>query len=260
MKIVKAGYNYRHSSRFIVNRPNGSGDYLLLIFKTEAFLMQGSEQKTVPPSSVIIYKEGTHQHYGALDGKYINDWVHFDIDEEDKRVILELGIGFDTLISLYDTDELSKFVKSIVFEWHSENTYKEEAMKRYLELLLFKLSEKINVQSPVSQHPLYGQFYKLRSSIQLEPGEDWSIDVICKRIMLSRSYVQHLYKTFFGTSITNDIQSFRLEHAKYLLNVTDMTVTAISHSCGYTNDVHFMRIFKKVLGITPSEYRNKNKW
>ena len=255
MKIVKAGYNYCHLPEFCINRVHGSGDYLLLIIKTEAFIVLNGERKTVPPRSAVIFKKGTPQHNGAMHGKYINDWIHFEI--EDEAPFSELGIPFDTIIPLRETNELSGFIKNIVFEWHSQNTHKAEIMQCYFDLLLFKISERINLQSPKQEHPYYDPFCRLRSEIQLEPQGDWSIDAICRRMMLSRSYVQHLYKLFFGTSILSDVQCGRMEHAKYLLSATNMTVTDISRSCGYDSDVHFMRIFKKITGMTPSGFRNE---
>ena len=84
---------------------------------------------------------------------------------------------------------------------------------------------------------------------------NWSIDKICKSLNLSRSYVQHMYKTFFGESVMSDITSSRIEYAKYLLSGTNMTVSAISQACGYDNDVHFMRIFKKTTSLTPTQFR-----
>lgn len=257
MKIVRVGYNYRHSPDFCIDRPHGSGDYLLLIIKSEAFLVLCGERMIVPPNSAIIFKKGTPQHYGAVCGKYINDWIHFDIEESEERVIAELSVPFDTVIPLCEATELSAFIKNIVIERYSQNMHREATMQRYFDLLLLKLSENINHQNPEQEHPYYNKFYMLRNEIQLEPQADWSIDGICKRMMLSRSYVQHLYKLFFGTSIMTDVQSSRMEHAKYLLSATNMTVTGISESCGYENDVHFMRVFKKVTGITPSEFRNR---
>ena len=129
-------------------------------------------------------------------------------------------------------------------------------MKRYFELILLKISENINQQNTEHDHPHYDFFCKLRNEIQLAPQNRWAIDEISKKINLSRSHIQHLYKLFFNTSIISDIQSYRMEHAKYLLSATDMTVTGISQSCGYDNDVHFMRTFKKVTNMTPSEFRN----
>ena len=81
---------------------------------------------------------------------------------------------------------------------------------------------------------------------------------MCKNLGISRSYLQHLYKQYFGVSVTQDIKLCRMEHAKYLLSGTDMTVATIASECGYVTDVHFMRMFRRMTGISPSDYRKHN--
>ncbi len=256
MRITNVGYNNRHPSGFCVNRPFGSGDCLLLIIKTEAFIYIGGQRTIVPPNSAVIFKKGTPQLYGAVNNEYVNDWIHFDIDESEENFVSALGVPFDTIIPLYNATEISGFIKNIFFELYSQNLHKKATMERYFELILLKFSENINKQNTEIEHPYYDSFCKLRNEIQLAPQNHWSIDEISKKIHLSRSYTQHLYKLFFNTSIISDVQSYRIEHAKYLLSATDMTVAAISQSCGYDNDVHFMRIFKKATNMTPSEFRS----
>ena len=256
MKITNVGYNYRHSSDFCINRPFGSGDYILLIIKTEVFVCFREQRSVVPPNSAIIFKKGTPQVYGAVNSEYVNDWIHFDMDESEERFITDLGIPFDTIITLYDINALLSLIKNIFFERYSQNLHKEAAMKRYFELILLKISENINQQHTQREHPYYEAFCNLRNEIRLVPQNRWTVDEIGKKLNLSRSYIQHLYKLFFNTSIISDIQSNRMEHAKYLLSATDMTVIGISQACGYNNDVHFMRTFKKITGMTPTEFRD----
>lgn len=256
MRITNVGYNYRHPSSFCINRPYGSGDYILLIIKTEAFVNFGGKRTIVQPNSAIVFKKGTPQLYGALNNEYVNDWIHFDIDELEEKFITDLGIPFDTIIPLYDINELLSFIKNIFFELYSQNLHKEATIKRYFELILIKLSEGISQQTTKHDHAYYDSFCNLRNEIRLAPQNRWTVDEISQKVNLSRSYVQHLYKLFFNTSIISDIQRYRMEHAKYLLSATDLTVSAVSQSCGYDNDVHFMRTFKKVTSMTPSEFRN----
>ena len=73
---------------------------------------------------------------------------------------------------------------------------------------------------------------------------------------MGQSYFQHLYKAMFGVSVTSDIIAARIDRAKYLLSGTDYTVTAVADLCGYSSDVHFMRQFKALCGLTPTEYRH----
>ena len=107
------------------------------------------------------------------------------------------------------------------------------------------------------EHPYYKAFCMLHNEIRRDPQHRWSIDEISNKMNLSRSYVQHLYKRFFQISILSDIKKSRIEHAKYLLSATDETVCSIAQTCGYDNDVHFMRTFKKETNMTPSQFREK---
>jgi AraC family transcriptional regulator of arabinose operon len=53
-----------------------------------------------------------------------------------------------------------------------------------------------------------------------------------------------------------DIINSRLEYAKYLLVNSSLSIAAISKMCGYENDTHFMRQFKKFVGLTPSQFKS----
>ncbi|MBQ4109977.1 MAG: helix-turn-helix transcriptional regulator [Clostridia bacterium] len=255
MKIVNAGYNYRHPFDFCINRPYGSGDYILLILKTDAYFVFNNEKYIAPPNSVVIFKKGTPQIYGALSKEYANDWLHFDIDEEEENEILKLDIPFDTILPVDSTSVFSELIRNIFCEKYSQNLYKEESMNLYFNLILRKLSEMLKSQVSEKEKPYYEIFCALRSEIQLAPQDNWNIDKICRKLNLSRSYIQHLYKSFFGISIMEEVLHSRMEYAKFLLSSTDFTVYSISEMCGYATDVHFMRLFKKVTGTTPTEYR-----
>lgn len=259
MKISNVGYHYHHAPGFCINRPRGSGDYILLFIRTEAYMELDGKRIVVKPNSAVVFKKGTPQLYGSLGKEYINDWIHFSFDEGEERMISSLNIPFDTPIPMRENTQIADFIKSMVFEYYSDNIHKEESVRRYFELILFKISENVSKIKTKREHPYYDLFCQLRNDIYLSPQNDWHIDGISERMHLNRSYLQHLYCSFFGTSITSDVRGRRIEHAKYLLSSTDMTVSAISLACGYHNDVHFMRIFKKSIGATPSEFRKQFK-
>jgi AraC family transcriptional regulator of arabinose operon len=257
MEIVNVGCNYRHSADFLIDRPHGSGDYILLVIKTEAFIVLGGERRAVAPSSAVVFRRGTPQLYGATAEEYINDWIHFDLTEEEDARLCSLGVAFDTVLPLRETGELSDLIHKLFLERYSQNLYKELSMQRYFDLIFLKLAERSKEECTPREHPLYGAFLALRNEVRLAPWCEWSIDNIARKMNLSRSYVQHLYKSFFGTGILADVQACRMEYARHLLSSTDISVSAVAESCGYENDVHFMRIFKKATGQTPSEFRRK---
>ncbi|NOY10392.1 MAG: helix-turn-helix transcriptional regulator, partial [Spirochaetes bacterium] len=58
-------------------------------------------------------------------------------------------------------------------------------------------------------------------------------------------------------SFTDYLTDVRLQKAKELLLYSDMSITSIAYEVGYQDSNYFSSLFKKVEGITPSEYKNK---
>ena len=107
--------------------------------------------------------------------------------------------------------------------------------------------------------PYYREFVNLRERIYSNPQEDWSIDSMCRDLILSRGYFQKLYTRCFGISFTQDVINSRIELSKRLLSSTDYSIACIADQSGYSNYVHFMHQFKKIVGITPTEYRRRKR-
>ncbi|MBR5307730.1 MAG: helix-turn-helix transcriptional regulator [Clostridia bacterium] len=258
MKIVKVGCNYRHSEKFVINRPCGSGDWVLLVVRTKAFFTFGEKTIISDKNAVMMYRRGTPQHYGAYGEGFANDWIHFELSDDEEAEITALGIPFDTVLYPSTSSELSAFINGIFTERHSSNPHRDEAMELYFRLILMKLSDGISPKNATDKKPFYTELTALRNEIASAPTRTHRIEDMCRSLGISRSYLQHLYKQYFGVSVVQDIKLCRMEYAKYLLSGTDMTVSNIAFECGYATDVHFMRTFKKSVGISPTDYRKIN--
>lgn len=84
---------------------------------------------------------------------------------------------------------------------------------------------------------------------------DITIADFAERLCLSRSYLSHLIADEMGTSFTKYLNACRMEEAKKLLRVTDMSVKKISVLLRYNDVAYFTRTFKKLTGMTCTEYR-----
>lgn len=122
-----------------------------------------------------------------------------------------------------------------------------------------RLEESRESRRSEKSSPYYREFVNLRERIYSNPQEDWSIDSMCHDLILSRGYFQKLYTRCFGISFTQDVINSRIELSKRLLSSTDFSIAYIADQSGYSNYVHFMHQFKKIVGITPTEYRRRKK-
>jgi len=76
---------------------------------------------------------------------------------------------------------------------------------------------------------------------------------------LSVSRLAHLFKEQMGITIIDYLTSVRIERAKQLLLATEQNCTEICFEVGYNNQSYFTRTFKSLVGMTPRQFRARNK-
>ena len=84
------------------------------------------------------------------------------------------------------------------------------------------------------------------------------VDEVASLLNISPSYLRHLYRLRFGTSLINSLTSLRIEHAQDLLQNPAMTLNAIATDCGFANERYFSTVFKKNVGCTPGQFRKRS--
>ncbi len=86
---------------------------------------------------------------------------------------------------------------------------------------------------------------------------DISLDRVAQTVQLSRYHFSRLFKEITGLTYRSYINRVRIEQAKRMLNDDALSVTDAGYAVGYSDLTHFERIFKKIVGSNPSQYRRK---
>jgi AraC-like DNA-binding protein len=73
---------------------------------------------------------------------------------------------------------------------------------------------------------------------------------------LSKQHVIHLFNREAGFSPIDYFLRMKMQRAARMLDLTNLTVKDISGSVGITDPYYFSRLFKKVMGYSPTDYRN----
>ncbi|MCI8856727.1 MAG: response regulator [Clostridiaceae bacterium] len=88
-------------------------------------------------------------------------------------------------------------------------------------------------------------------------ADDLSLEQLAGLVYLSPSYLSRLFKRETGETLSSYIQSIRIEQAKSLLRVTTLKTYEIAERIGIPDPVYFSRIFKKVAGCKPKDFRRQ---
>jgi len=86
--------------------------------------------------------------------------------------------------------------------------------------------------------------------------EELSLEKLSNRFFLSREHISRKFKQQTGMPLSKYMIKLRIERAKYLLREKDENIYTIALLLGYQDEKYFSKLFKKVVGVTPFEYRN----
>jgi two-component system response regulator YesN len=91
--------------------------------------------------------------------------------------------------------------------------------------------------------------------IESHYSKDLSLDIIADQMKITSGYLSSYFRDKTGIRFTDYLNEYRLNKAKTLLQETNFKIHEVSEKVGYQNVNSFIRIFKKMNGSTPSDFR-----
>lgn len=90
-------------------------------------------------------------------------------------------------------------------------------------------------------------------------AEDLSLEEAAKSVHLNPFYFSKVFKEHVGETFIDYVTGLRIDLAKQLIEEGDLSLKQVSYQVGYKDPNYFSRVFKKVTGVAPSEYRSQLK-
>jgi YesN/AraC family two-component response regulator len=137
----------------------------------------------------------------------------------------------------------------------------EQLIKTYLEqFLIILIRDILNKNAP----PLFPYKENTESKLVSEIKEYMKSKIsekltakdICNHFGYSKTHLSTLFKTQCSTSLMQYFNILKIEYSKKLLRENQYNITQISNALSFDNPQYFSRVFKRVTGLTPSEFIN----
>ncbi|MCX4025513.1 helix-turn-helix transcriptional regulator [Spartinivicinus marinus] len=228
-------------------------DHLLIYCIAGEGQLQAQQHKTtiIAGDFVVLPRGLSHQYQASNTNPWSIYWVHFDGVLSDTyvqhllpgptTVKLSLGLhpelvaGFDTLVSLHQAAyQLNPLI--------------------YAANHLTQLLSLVAVIKPQLQTEHF-DLQKVLSNMQKNIHGQLKLEQLAASVNLSKYHFCKRFKALTGHSPIQHFIHLKMQRACYLLDLTDQPISAVSHSLGYEDAYYFSRLFKRVIGIPPREYR-----
>lgn len=188
----------------------------------------------------------------------------------------EANLFFDWMVEHYPDCEMDIKLKVMEFILFAEQkaflsggmTYYFRYRKDYLSTLLEiedydqlrkwfidKVSEACRNIITKKEEQASGSIQKAKIYIEENYKKDISLDDVSRTLDISPYYFSKLFKEETGENFIEYLTGIRIEKAKKLLHNKELNIKNICIETGYSDPNYFSRIFKKQVGLTPTEYR-----
>ena len=129
---------------------------------------------------------------------------------------------------------------------------------------LFAWLQKQGLYTPVPLNDYSGlhrvdQIKTVLEYIENHYSSGLSLEVLAKVIGMNPKYFCRVFAALLHQSPMDYVNFYRIERAVYLLDSTDLPVTAVGLECGFSESSYFTKVFKKYKGTTPRAYRKIGK-
>lgn len=124
---------------------------------------------------------------------------------------------------------------------------------------------KIALQEPESHRQVAegGEHYvveQTKSILEKEYSHNFELERLAETVGMNASYISRLFKYKTGQTITDYLIGIRIAKAKELLvNQPDLKNYEIAERVGYSDPVYFNKLFKKMCGMTPKDYKSSSR-
>lgn len=261
MQVLAMGYHILQERESVCHQPLGMEGRMLLLTHSPMEIQAEEQLMQAQPGDMLLLAKRTPLRFAAAGDVLLYDWVEFDADA-DTDFFRSLQIPENVLLRFGDTEFLCTLLRQLCAEFYAGNPKRADMTDSLLKALFIRIAETAAATGSVAMQggdPHYAALVRLREKIYANPQEKWTVEMLCSEVNMSRSYFQLIYRETFGMTCIADVINCKMHRARELLTATAYTISHIAQLCGYDNEEHFMRQFKKNNGVTPTVYRREHR-
>ncbi len=235
------------------------------IIQLEDILIKLYEEKEMSKKNLMEladcnYRENLLNYLRNHNISQIEDFFHSAFYQNCMNGKYNDMIGSQLILLLYDYLTDIRFTKSILDSSRShtlEQLYElpnSTAKSNYIENLYMDVITLLLHQKNNNSDALYRFALQYIEDHYTDPN--FSLSAMADEMNITLSYLSTIFKQSSGRNLNNYVAEKRLELSKKMLQSPSYSIKEIAVSCGYENIGYFSTIFRRKVGMTPSQFRN----
>lgn len=236
----------------MIDRPHGTGDFLLMAFHHEVRLSDRADVPPCTPGTFVIWTPKNAQYYGNPERPWLHSWLHC-AGKLFSQTLEGAAVPLNQPISGFDPALLEHALYDLYRELHEGIDPDEAIATGLLQILLRRVARMANGAPAARQVP--ASFLSLKRHLEDNFPDRMTLAGLARRIPCSVPHLCSEFKRYFGLAPIEYVIKLRLHCARMLLADRSQSVTAVARAVGYDDINQFSRLFRKHYGSSPRAIR-----
>jgi AraC-like DNA-binding protein/quercetin dioxygenase-like cupin family protein len=258
--------SHEHAPGFRTSPHTHSCPSLIYVTSGEGKCLDGEDTYRLSSNSIILLEEGRQHQLIDVPGKSMVLFVVYFNRQmaEMNKAFLEPLVNLGLVLKLpeYAAHQARRLLRQMLHEQQSHPMQYERALQLHLGLfllLLYRYGVPNAPESSLSEAAIgvsEDRVRKVLASVAEKCYEPHSLATVSQVAHLSQRHFTSLCRKICGKSFTDYLNSLRINEAERLLSETDISILAIAFTVGFEELSTFYRVFKRISGTTPKQFRD----
>ena len=250
-------YRLKKTKKLPTWRPKGRLDYqLLYVVSGKTHFFFGGKERIVTAGHMVLIQPRQEQRYDYYgEEKPEVYWVHFTGNDV-KNILRKYDIPMDEPVFYSGASSTYAYLfREMINELQTCQTGYEELLSMYLHQIFLLVQRTRQERKPTVSTYIQEEMEYARRYFNEHYNEPISIQDYAESRNMSVCYFQRNFKQTVNHTPMQYLLTIRINNAASLLETTDYSMAEIAAIVGYDDPLYFSRLFRKVKGMSPSEYR-----
>ncbi len=255
--VMSAGhYRFVSMDRFHTHRPQGRPDYQLLYIAggSARFCLDGTWHRVTEGGAVLYAPQEEQEYFYHLTDNPDIYWVHFT-GANAAEWLERCGFRRGAVHAVGVDSRYSELFEGIIRELQLKRPMMEELTAILAQELLVRMARRDRESH--TDRPRSTMIEKAVREMERRFAEPLTVAALAEQFHVEVCWFSRLFRRQMGTSPQRYLMDIRMTKARELLSTTDCTIGEAARLSGYDNPLYFSRLFSKLYGCPPRDYRQR---
>ncbi|MBP3434861.1 MAG: AraC family transcriptional regulator [Clostridia bacterium] len=255
--VMSAGhYRFVQMTRFHTHRPQGRPDYqLLYVAGGTAKFRIGDEWQRVDEGGAVLYCPDEPQEYlYHLEDNPDIYWVHFT-GTAAAETVTRCGLHGGAVVSAGVESRYRELFEAIIRELQLKRPLGDELTAVLVQELMVRMARRDRESH--TDRPRSAMIENAVREMERRFAEPLTVAALAEQFHVEVCWFSRLFRRQMGASPQQYLMNIRMMKARELLSTTDCPIGEAARLSGYDNPLYFSRLFSRLYGCLPREYRRR---